>query len=76
MRYQTIVPSQHEMYFLDEFFYGIQHSFWTKFAIIIKYTTIELNLETILRASRNKISFTIDGQTLALKNLALLYPES
>jgi len=61
--------SKHEILFLEEFIYGIHNSFWTRFAVIIKYTNHNLPLENIVKVRRNRVRFTIEAQTLILENI-------
>ena len=53
--------------FLDDFFYGIDFSHWTKWAVLMNYSNTDLKLPTILRARRNGVDFVIDGNILVYK---------
>lgn len=56
--------SGHERAFLNDFFYGVDFTHWTKWAIILHYTDTEVRLPNLLRAMRNDINFSIDGTSL------------
>jgi hypothetical protein len=53
--------------FLNDFFYGIDFTHWTKWAVLLLYTDIDLRIPTILRARRNGVDFAISGGALIYK---------
>ena len=57
----------HERGFLRDFFFGIDFSHWTKWAVLMNYSNTDLKLPTILRARRNGVDFVIDGNILVYK---------
>lgn len=64
-RKNSVEPIEaHQRGFLDDFFYGIDFSHWTKWAVLVNYANTDLKLPTILRARRNGVDFAIDGNQL------------
>ncbi len=53
-----------ERAFLVDFFYGIDFTHWTKWAVLLLYTDLDLRLPTVLNARRNSVDFAIDGKKL------------
>jgi hypothetical protein len=53
--------------FLRDFFYGVDFTHWTKWAILMHYTDHSLRIPMILRARRNGVDFAISGDTLIYK---------
>ncbi|KAB7613723.1 hypothetical protein F9L33_10135 [Amylibacter sp. SFDW26] len=58
--------SAHERAFLNDFFFGVDFTHWSKWSIMFQYTKIEFSLPNILLARRNGVDFCIDGQVLIL----------
>ncbi len=56
--------TSHERAFLNDFFYGIDFTHWTKWAIMLHYTDIAFRTPNILSVRRNGINFAIEGRTL------------
>ena len=48
--------------FLNDFFYCVDFTHWTKWAIMVCYTKIEALFPTILQARRNDVDFCLDGE--------------
>ena len=61
------ILTPHEMAFLNDFFYGIDFTHWTKWAVLLCYTNRKMQIPTILRARRNDVEFGIMGDTLLYK---------
>jgi hypothetical protein len=62
LRRHTVADlSPHERAFLNDFYFGVDFTHWTKWALLLDYTELELRLPTILRARRNDVDFCIDA---------------
>ncbi len=54
----------HERAFLNEFYFGIDYSHWTKWAVFLRHTELEASFPTIIRARRSDIDFALHGDAL------------
>lgn len=61
-----------EAIFLSEFFYGLDFTNWTRFAVLSKYTDLDVELSTIASVVLSGIRVSISGEGLVVDRL----PES
>jgi len=61
-----------EAVFLSEFFYGIDFTHWTRFAVLVKYTDLDVDLTTIANVILAGVQIAISGEELVVDRL----PES
>lgn len=55
-----------ELIFLEEFFYGVQASNWTRSIFMFEYSTLDFKFSNLLRALGKSVVFGIHGSTLII----------
>jgi len=58
-----------EAIFLSAFFYGVDFTHWTRFAILVKYTDLDIDLTTIANVIFAGVQVAISGEELVLDRL-------
>lgn len=59
--------SSNDRALLREFFYGVDFTHWTKWAILMNYTDLKIDLSTLLSARRNGVNIVLDGKVLKVE---------